>query len=272
MKIEEIISSGILETYALGAATPAEKQEVEDMLLKYPEVKKALEEIQIGMEEYATRHAVEVDKDLKEWIIESAIHPERKPKVIPLEATSRWKNFAVAASLILVASIGGNILQGIRLNKANTAVHALADLNQSILDNNQSILERSKTVQARLDTALINLSFIRNPMTRNIALNTTIADKPMKAVVHWNMSSMEVAVDPMTLPETKAGEKYVLWAIVDGKPINEGDFALNAATGMLMMKAIPEADAFAISLEKSGSVTSPEGPVYVSGAAGPSLP
>ena len=79
------------------------------------------------------------------------------------------------------------------------------------------------------------------------------------------MASMQVAVDPMTLPATSADQKYVLWAMVKGKPVNVGDFDMEAEHGLMMMKTAPEAEAFAISLEKSGTVAAPEGPIYVMG-------
>mgnify|MGYP001547819591 CR=1 FL=1 len=69
MTFAEYISSGILETYALGAATPAEKLEVEAMLEKSAEARAALEQVQKDLEAYATLHAVEPGEALRSEIL-----------------------------------------------------------------------------------------------------------------------------------------------------------------------------------------------------------
>lgn len=129
-----------------------------------------------------------------------------------------------------------------------------------------------RKVAEQRDSILNVLAFVRNPMTESIAMNSMLEGHPMKAVVHWNKSTMQVAVDPMTLPETAPDQKYVLWAIVDGKAVNEGNFEMKSTTGVMMMKTVEKADAFAISLEKSGDIAVAEGPVYVMGKKSPAQP
>jgi anti-sigma-K factor RskA len=281
MSPAEYISSGILETYALGAATPAEKQEVEAMLSKSPEIREALDQIQQEIETYASLHAVEPDEALREKILgsitatKSADKTNAAPKVIPLKAEaapSRLKFIAMAASVILVISIAINITQWKNMN-ALTAEKQKLDSDYSF-EKTQKLFyaEEMVATKRKLDSLANDMNFLRSPMTKNIALNSMIKDHPMKAVVHWDMNTMQVAVDPMTLPVTSPDQKYVLWAIIDGKPVNEGDFAVQTSGGLMKMKVIPEADAFAISLEKSGAVTAPQGPVYVMGQAGSSQP
>ncbi|HET6990753.1 MAG TPA: anti-sigma factor [Bacteroidia bacterium] len=270
MNAQEYISSGILETYALGAATQAEKLEVENMLVKYPEVRKALDEIQKDIETYATLHAVEPDANLKEKIISATLSQKSAPgKIISLQtpSSSRQRSFAIAASFLLVVSLGINFFQWKYSKSDSDKINSLNRFAEQMTLTRDSLNKLVLASNSERDSLREKMNFISNPMTQSIALNSMIKDHPMKAVVHWNMSSMKVAVDPMTLPATAPDEKYVLWAIVDGKPVNEGGFTKNDSTGMMIMKVVPQASAFAISLEKSDNVAAPAGPIYVSGAA-----
>jgi anti-sigma-K factor RskA len=280
MSPAEYISSGILETYALGAATPAEKQDVEAMLKKSAEVRAALEQIQQDIEAFATLHAVEPDEKLRDKIlgsissVKSSNNTVANPKVIPLKAEpqSRLRSLAIAASLILVVSIAINIYQW---KNTNVLTAEKQKLDSSIsIEQAQKIALTQQIVAAkeRLDRTSSDLNFLRNPMTKNVALNSVVKDHPMNAVVYIDMNSMQLAVDPMTLPATSADQKYVLWAMVDGKPVNVGDFDLESDSGLMMMNTSPQTDTYAISLEKTGDVTAPAGPIYVMGKMSPSQP
>jgi anti-sigma-K factor RskA len=281
MSPAEYISSGILETYALGAATPAEKQDVENMLQKSAEVRSALEQIQQEIEAYATLHAVEPDEKLRDRILGSisTINPSNgtgeNPKVISLKteaAPSRLRSLAIAASLILVVSIAINIYQW-RNVSAITAEKQRLDSAYGLEQAQRTVLTQEfVSASQKLEQAKKQLVFLRSPSTKNIPLNSVIKDKPMDAIVFLETNTMQLAVDPMTLPATSADQKYVLWAMVKGKPVNVGDFDLESDSGLMMLKISPEAEAYAISLEQSGNVTAPAGPVYVMGQVGASKP
>ena len=62
------------------------------------------------------------------------------------------------------------------------------------------------------------------------------------------------------LPQAAPEKQYQLWAIVDGKPVDAGMVEESAdASGKLLLKMhnIPEAQAFAITLEKKGGSPTP---------------
>ena len=58
MNIELYIQSGIVESYALGLATPFEKEELEQLLPHYPELKAALSEFEYHLELFAIENEV----------------------------------------------------------------------------------------------------------------------------------------------------------------------------------------------------------------------
>lgn len=280
MSPAECISSGILETYALGAATPAEKQDVENMLLKSPEVRAALDQIQQEIEAYATLHAVEPDEKLREKILGSISASQSNaavtnPKIFAIKAEappSQLRFFAAAASLVLAISLGVNIFQW-KHTTSLTAERQKLDTSIAVEKTQKMFFQQEMiAAQLKLERTSNVLNFLRSPATQNISLISVVQDRPMNAVVYVDMNTMQLAVDPMTLPATSADQKYVLWAMVDGKPVNVGDFDLESNAGLMMMKISPHAEAYAISLEQSGDVITPAGPIYVMGKMGSSQP
>jgi hypothetical protein len=62
--VKEFIESGLLEAYVTGSASADEEQEVLRMQKQYPQVKEALTELEIDMEELARRIAIPPPPDL----------------------------------------------------------------------------------------------------------------------------------------------------------------------------------------------------------------
>lgn len=58
MNIQEYIESGILEAYVLGSASDAETRELLQLKARYPQVRDALEELELDMERIAEHMAV----------------------------------------------------------------------------------------------------------------------------------------------------------------------------------------------------------------------
>ena len=62
-------------------------------------------------------------------------------------------------------------------------------------------------------------------------------------------------IDILDLPIPDEGKQYQLWALVGGKPVDAGVFEL--VSGIQRVKDIPEADAWAVTLEPKGGSISP---------------
>jgi len=59
VEIKKIIDSGILETYVMGVASEEEMELVLTYRKQYPEVQKALEQVELNLEHFALQHAIE---------------------------------------------------------------------------------------------------------------------------------------------------------------------------------------------------------------------
>ncbi len=73
MEIKKIIDSGILETYAMGIATEEEIEQVLRYKKNYPEVNVALQQIELGLENFALKNGIEPPAGTLEKI-ENRIH------------------------------------------------------------------------------------------------------------------------------------------------------------------------------------------------------
>jgi anti-sigma-K factor RskA len=68
VNIELYIQSGIVESYALGLATPGEREEFEQLLPHYPELGLALSEFEYQLELFAIEHEVAPPPGTREQI------------------------------------------------------------------------------------------------------------------------------------------------------------------------------------------------------------
>jgi len=127
LNTKEYISSGIIESYILGLASPDEAGILECVMKNNAEVKAAFEEAQKTLEDLATAQAVAPPADLKSKIWErlqqeqpsGTVKPEavfsadipaaRPQEEIRIQREGNWKAYAIAASVLFLISIAGNI-------------------------------------------------------------------------------------------------------------------------------------------------------------------
>jgi anti-sigma-K factor RskA len=76
------------------------------------------------------------------------------------------------------------------------------------------------------------------------------------ATVFWDRNNKDVYVVANVLPKVRTGKQYQLWALVKGKPVNAGMLDPNCE-GVCKMTTIPQAEAFAITLEDEGGSATP---------------
>ena len=227
MKVEELISSGILEAYVLGNASAEEIQLIQEMEKLHPEITDEIELIEASLIEYSEMQtgtsSVELKNKIWKKINSEKNKTERKVvQLIPEKKNSDWMKLAVAASIALL--IGSFIF---------------------IYNTNKKL---SKTEQ--------ELAMIMDPSTKMVSLKGMEMAPTASAKVMWSTKDKSVYVHVASLPMPPAGMQYQLWAIVNGKPVDGGVFEYNL-TALHTMKSFEEAQAFAITLEPEGGSKSP---------------
>lgn len=265
MNSEDIISSGLLDLYAAGLATPEEAGQVMQWKQQYPEVAAELDAIERSLESYARANAVQPAPALRQKLMAQIggsehelsaadVKPLVETKIVPMPAY--WRTAAAAAILLLLASVVFNYLQ----YKKNT--EALAQLDAAT----QNLAKAEASKQALLQ----DMQVVQSRYSTPVSLKGLEAAPEANAKVFWMQNTGEVFLDASNLPAAPANKQYELWAFVDGKPVNAG-IILTTQSGstyrIQKMKAFGRAEAFAVSLEDKNTqpAVAPKGPVYVMG-------
>lgn len=259
MNIQEYIQSGIIESYVLGLAEAAERAELEQLRMQYPEVEQAIAAFAQELERATQHHAVPVSPDIKANLFDQlGLKPDVKPapitgdpKVVPLESGGKTpfiKYLAAAAVILLVISAGFNIYTYNQYKGLEAENRQLALQRDRLYANNNSI-------QTRLDELDKNMQLITGPDMIKVALNGVAGKESNQAVVYWNKNSKDVYLVAKTLPPPPKGKQYQLWALMDGKPIDAG--VLEDCNTVCHLKNIQNAQAFAITLENEGGSPTP---------------
>lgn len=258
MNTKEYISSGIIESYILGHASPEEAGILECVMKNNAEVKAAFEEAQKTLEHLATAQAVTPPSDLKSkiWnriqqeqssveeirpslstdILEAKDDGEMKTRE-QIQGKTNWKSYAVAASVLFLLSVAGNLFW---MNS------------QSAVKQEMTKLAAEKQFQ---DVAMKKmdrkLNMFSNPDMQMVMLKGVEKHQDAKAMVFWDKKTKKVYLNAESLPKTPEGMQYQLWALEDGKPVSAGMYTEDKDS-QIALATISKAQAFAITLEKEG--------------------
>jgi anti-sigma-K factor RskA len=246
MNIASYIQSGILEAYALGQVTPAERAEVERLLGLYPELATELKAIEDALAGYAMAHAIEPPEGLKAQILrqieaaENAAPPSdrKNDPDTPRSNMNQWLPWLVASGVAIFSTI--------KLNDIHT--------------NNQELVQQLKaceTEQIKQQQLQQDIAFLNAPATQRINLR---GDNNLQLTVHYNPDLQTTRFSPLGMPALPAGQDYQLWVIVEGNPapIPLEVFQPTADPFALIPSAYrAQAQAFAVSVEPAGG--SPNG-------------
>jgi len=248
---KEYISSGILESYALGLASPEEAAILECVMKHNAEVRAAYDDTQKTLELLAESQAVEPPRHLKEKIwnrireqesnieskIPAKISGNSTPKASYMTSNFNWKIVAAAASVLFLMSLFGHVFWLSKTNQDEKEIAELRTKNESYQSSNKAISQQ--------------MAVLTNPDIRKISLNGVEKHADAKALVYWDTRTKQVYLKADRLPKAPDGMQYQLWAIADGKPVSAGLYSPDKNFGTAI-SAVKSAQAFAITLEKEG--------------------
>jgi anti-sigma-K factor RskA len=258
LNTKEYISSGIIESYILGLASPDEAGILECVMKNNTEVKAAFEEAQKTLEDLATAQAVTPPSDLKSKIwskiqqeqtveeIKTAVStdiPAAKPQEeIKIQGNNNWKAYAIAASVLFLVSVAGNLLW---MNDKSQTEEKLAKMQTEKQSQDLAMQKMNQKME-----------MISNPDMQMVMLKGVEKHTDSKAMVFWDKKTKQVYLNGENLPKAPEGMQYQLWAIADGKPVSAGMYT-EEKDSKIALANIPKAQAFAITLEKQGGSPTP---------------
>jgi hypothetical protein len=249
MSLQELLASGLLESYALGMCSPDEERTVQQLLGKYPEARQELDQIEGALETYASSRSVPPPAWLKGRIMDnigqiqpSSAMPTASPRLLSNPAV--W---ALTAAALVLGYFGYHQYQ-----QASTLRQSSQTFEQAARDcaaREQDLLRASKQ----------DMAFVTDPGTKPVSVDLANPDDKGRfspATVFFNPAQRRALINPAALPPAPAQRDYQLWVIVKDNP---APIPLNVLdTGNMAIVAYPaDAVAFAVSIEPKGG--SPNG-------------
>lgn len=290
--VQAYLESGRLEQYALGELDAAGRADVESWARRHPEVRQELDEVTQALDLYANAHALTPPAAMRERVLGRVLAEIGAPSVSPAVAPppmavnrdasaapdaaeplraepretvvrplatapapavrSGWSGWALAASVALLLSLGGNVVLYNRWQRTH------ADLVAA--QNDQArFAATTQVVQRRLGAVAEQMRVLRSDQYRAVALAGTKTAPQARARVLFNPATHRVYLDVKSLPALPAGKQYQLWALAGGKPVDAGVLTRAAAAGdsLQQMKDVDTAQAFAMTVEPEGGSANP---------------
>lgn len=266
MSNSDYLTSGILEVYASGGLTHAEREEVERRAAESPEIRAALDEACAAVEAYAQLYAVTPRPELKNKILASIKEemtaapkvnaPDEETKIVPVYLGERqevlpykWM-FAASITLFLISAVLSLFFYN-RWKNAEEQLAVAAASEQLMAQNIETVSSKARQMEEAL-------SVLRDPAYKSVRLQGVDAHPQANMMVYWNPEQEQVYIDGIRLPEPPTGMQYQLWALDNGKPVDAGMIAMNGGSNRFQkMKSINSAQAFAVTLEPEGGSKNP---------------
>jgi anti-sigma-K factor RskA len=242
VNIQEYISSGIIESYVLGLASPEERVEFEKMCALHPELIDARNSFELAIEKQAVQDSVLPPAGSKEktWSAIQQSITKNPSKIISMEprksryAGLRWFAAASVALFLLTGYFAYTFY-----NK-NRELQARIDRNDSLI----TTMSRGDKIMHDPNVMVVNMVGLKGSSS--------------SANVYWDSTSTDVYMVVKNMPKLPSDKQYQLWALIGSKPVDLGLFDLPQSSVILKMKNIQKADAFAITIENRGNTGGPD--------------
>ena len=250
MNQQEFIASGILESYVLGLATPAEQAEVAQMAADYPEVRRELEALQSSLAGYATLHTVRPPADLKQQILDGIkgvpqeeagdfststagsgttdrVRTAKKPKAPRPKLNKTAVAYGVAALAALLALILGALML-YAFSQKSASADQVGSLETELTEQRTAyatLEENCNETSQELEALRSRLELLQSPGTSPVRLAPLRGRKrPVQAVVYWNKEQNIGLINPIGLPDITNEQTYQLWGETSRGLVSLGTF------------------------------------------------
>lgn len=171
-------------------------------------------------------------------------------KVLSMKRT----RFVAAASLVLL--LGSALLNYYYYSQYKD----FSKRYDQLVQEQGRLASSNQVLQTKMEEYESTLELIKDPAMTVVKMSS-VPNSPgpnSLTTVYWNTKTRDVYLLVNNLPAPAAGKQYQLWALVNGKPVDAGIFDMNTdSNNLVKMKNIPQAQGFAITLEKRGGSPSP---------------
>lgn len=240
MNVQTFLSSGLLESYALGQCSAEERQLVEKMLREHESVRQELAAIELALEQYAQSHAVQPPEWLKGRILDTVAREASSGGTPP--PRNPWNNVFTWALWAVCFALGAFIWsQNRRYERLQAEQNTL----------------RQQITDCAADRAALEL--LTHPATRQMRIewiDPTLVNAGGTAIAFHNPELKATYLQATGLPAIGPDQDYQLWAITESAPLPQ-PLPVFSNSRLLKVPYMDEVKQFAISIEPKGG--SPNG-------------
>lgn len=246
-ELDDIINSGILESYVLGSTTPEETQRVELLKGEHPEIADEIAKIELGLEKIIQAQSITAPLHVEYAIFDATIGREQGSTKDIVDDGIPSKPFMQSMSpMFLVLVILGGLAAIYFYQSHIKSERKVELLNTEIF-----------ALQENCDNITRSFEFLLLPDTRKISLQGTDVNPDAEAVVWYNEEMDEVLFSGLGLPDLQDEFSFQLWAIIDGVPSDMGVVEWTPDQKILNVKFKGKPQAFAITIEPRGGSETP---------------
>jgi anti-sigma-K factor RskA len=260
--------------YLLGNIPPAEAANFENELRRNPELATFAQELREGLSLMAQSLPPQTPPaGLRQKVLAAAQSQASGPRPASITAFPRrylWIAALAAALVFAFARIGLD-----DLNVRNSVLKKTAD-NLALRTELESLtkvvasLEEQTSAQKTQIAELEKRDSLAEVKIATLSAQVSTYEKAGVVVV-WDEAKQQGIIKLVNMPKADLGKDYQLW-IIDPKypnPVNGGIVAINNETTTVATfkpdQLVSSANAFAISVEKTGGVPKAEGPIVLVG-------
>lgn len=251
------INSGVLELYVLDRLSPDERRQVEAYVEEHPEVRQEVREIELALERYALLQGTQTPPPASVLSATLAALPFNKATTTTPPTAKKISNQGSNLPLWLLSlgialALAGLVYFMIQASRRSSEVSELQQRFTILEQDCERIRDNSRQNQQQI-------AFLTDANTRDVLLSGSENAPDSRAVVFYNPTDGEVLFSPANLPPPPTGKQYQLWAIDANGPQDLGVLDRNLENNQLLdVRFIPDAAAFAITLEDEGGKPTPD--------------
>lgn len=250
MNKEQLLSEGYLSAYITGETDEAQTKEIAKFIAEDAEVLHEYYDLQKTLELLSFHHSIVPSGELKRSVMEN-------PSVMQnMNMRRDQAGFGNGMKLLLAASVVVTFLSLIAAFHFWNEWRSTDEKLTQLTAKNLQLAENYHSVNQQLAEIRQDLSILVSPEFSRIILSGTENAPDARAVIYWNSEEKTVFLNSGNLAALPENQQYQLWALIDGQPIDAGVF--DASSGVFQdMNRIAKAEAFAVTIEKSGGSKSP---------------
>ncbi len=222
------------------------------LFFQFPDLILEVEAIESSLIDYAKSEAPAPNKSVKDKLLKRIhLQEDYKPQVKPGGIVRHMKPVPLIYKLI-AAAVVIFLIESVILNYSFYNKYKRTNSELALIKDQ---LPKEKNTNTAMSS---EMNVMTDKHALPVVLNGTAKAPDAVAKIFWMKNTGDVYVDPSNLPVVPEGKQYQLWAIVDGAPVDAGLIETKKGIYHIQkMKSFGQAQAFAITLEKTGGSEKP---------------